>query len=122
MSEAFLAAQEEWERQRILAEQEREQAELELASQIDPEVAGKQGPAFVPGASEEAAALRSAGGDEKYLEWARSQGLSNEDIVKMAEERKNANAFNTGIAGYETPTWLNGNQRNRKFRFHSHHV
>ena len=103
MTDSYRAAQEELALQEELEEYERKKAELEAASLIDPEVAGKQGPAFVPGASEEAAALRSAGGDEKYLEWARSQGLSNEDLVEMAEERENANAFNTGIAGYETP-------------------
>ena len=103
MTYTFTDAERDAREQELLEEYEREQAALEAASQIDPEVAGKQGPAFVPGASEEAAALRSAGGDEKYLEWARSQGLSNEDLVEMAEERENANAFNTGIAGYETP-------------------
>ena len=89
--------------EQYIAQQAQQEQLLEAASQIDPEVAGKQGPAFVPGASEEAEALRVSGGDEKYLEWARSQGLSNEDIVKMADERANANLLNTGIGGYETP-------------------
>ncbi len=52
MSEEFLAAQEEWERQQRL----QEQAALEEASLLNPEVAGKQGPAFVPGEREVAEA------------------------------------------------------------------
>ena len=99
MTYTWSDAQQELEDERIL----QELAAQEEASHLNPEVAGKQGPAFVPGASEEAETLRAAGGDEKYLEWARSQGLSNEDITEMAEKRENANAFNTGIAGYETP-------------------
>ena len=89
--------------EQYMAQQEQEAQQLELISQYNPEAVGKEGPAFVPGASEEAEALRVSGGDEKYLEWARSQGLSNEDIVKMADERDSANILNTGIGGYETP-------------------
>ena len=56
MTYTFAEAQEDLEREEYLARYNQEQAALEAASQIDPEVAGKQGPAFVPGASEEAAA------------------------------------------------------------------
>ena len=56
MTDSFLLAQEQLAREQELEEYERQQAAQEQASHYAPEVAGKQGPAFVPGASEEAEA------------------------------------------------------------------
>ena len=86
MTDPYLLAQEELALQQELEEYERQKAEAELAAQLAPELAGKQGPAFVPGASEAAEAELAAAADEE----------SDSAFILSPE-------FDTGIAGYETP-------------------
>jgi hypothetical protein len=82
-----------------------EELSLHTPSEVD-----KAGPDFVPGASEAAEealkiprAASLISDDPNFLQWVESQGLTEEDLINMAEERKNANLLNTGITGYETP-------------------
>ena len=91
-------------------EVEREQQRDEELSLHTPSELGKQGPDFVEGASEMAAealkvprAASEISDDPNFLQWVEDQGLTESDLIQMAEERKNANLLNTGIAGYETP-------------------
>ena len=80
-------------------EQRNEELSLHTPSEVD-----KAGPDFVPGASEAAEealkiprAASRISDDPSFLQWVESQGLTEDDLINMAEERKNANLLNTGI-------------------------
>ena len=91
----------------LVAEEEArrdEELSLHTPSELD-----KAGPDFVEGASEAAEealkvprAASRISDDPKFLQWVESQGLTEDDLIDMAEKRENTNLLNTNITGYET--------------------